>query len=151
MAPNVFFNMKTLLQLLSAQKLISTKCVLFTNDSLPSDTVPLIFCSNFCFRQNQLMGMVYHWKPFFYANIVYIVQVFCFCWIKNCFIHSHTGALHGVPYHHLVPFFDVALIHLHESRPTLNSRNKNFDIPVLYVLVCIIQTHFGYIFITDRK
>ena len=36
-----FFNMKTLLQLLLAQKLISSKCVLFQNNLLPSDTVPL--------------------------------------------------------------------------------------------------------------
>ena len=38
-----FLNMKTLLQLLFAQKLISSKCVglLFKNNLLPSDTVPL--------------------------------------------------------------------------------------------------------------
>ena len=34
--------MKTLLQLLLAQKLISSKCVLFQNNSLQGDTVPLI-------------------------------------------------------------------------------------------------------------
>ena len=33
--------MKTLLQLLLAQKLLSSNCVLFTNNLLPSDTVPL--------------------------------------------------------------------------------------------------------------
>ena len=33
--------MKTLLQLLLAQKLISSKCVLFQDNSLLSDTVPL--------------------------------------------------------------------------------------------------------------
>ena len=37
-----FFKMKTLLQLLLAQKLISSKCVLFKNNLLPSDTVPLM-------------------------------------------------------------------------------------------------------------
>ena len=37
-----FFNMKTLLQLLLAQKLISSKCVLFKNNLVPSDTAPLI-------------------------------------------------------------------------------------------------------------
>ena len=49
MAPNVyfgkgrdFFNMETLQQLLLAQKLISSKGVLFKNNLLPSDTVPLI-------------------------------------------------------------------------------------------------------------
>ena len=36
-----FFNMKTLLQLLLAQKLISSKCVLFKNNLLQGDTVPL--------------------------------------------------------------------------------------------------------------
>ena len=36
-----FFNMKTLLQLLSAQKLTFSKCALFQNNLLPSDTVPL--------------------------------------------------------------------------------------------------------------
>ena len=36
-----FFNMKTLLQLLLAQKLISNKCVLFQNNLLQGDTVPL--------------------------------------------------------------------------------------------------------------
>ena len=35
------FNLKTLLPLLLAQKLISSKCVLFKNNLLPSDTVPL--------------------------------------------------------------------------------------------------------------
>ena len=40
-----FFNMKTLLQLLLAQKLVSSKCVLFKNNLLPSDTVPLIYYS----------------------------------------------------------------------------------------------------------
>ena len=38
-----FFNMKTLLQLLLALKLISNKCVQFKNNLLPSDTVPLSF------------------------------------------------------------------------------------------------------------
>ena len=33
--------MKTLLQLLLAHKLIASKCVLFQNNLLPSDTVPL--------------------------------------------------------------------------------------------------------------
>ena len=37
-----FFNMKTLLHLVLVQKLISNKCVLFKNNLLPSDTVPLI-------------------------------------------------------------------------------------------------------------
>ena len=37
-----FFNTKTLLQLLLAQKLTSSKCVLFKNNLLPGDTVPLI-------------------------------------------------------------------------------------------------------------
>ena len=37
-----FFNMKTLLQLLLAQKLISSTFVLFQNNLLQSDTVPLI-------------------------------------------------------------------------------------------------------------
>ena len=36
-----FFNMKTLLQLLMVQKLIFSNCVLFQNNLLPSDTVPL--------------------------------------------------------------------------------------------------------------
>ena len=36
-----FFNMKTLLQLLLAQKLISSKCVLFQNNLLQGDTAPL--------------------------------------------------------------------------------------------------------------
>ena len=36
-----FFNMKTLLQLLLAQKLISSKCVLFKNNQLQGDTAPL--------------------------------------------------------------------------------------------------------------
>ena len=33
--------MKTMLQLLLAQKLLSSKCVLIKNNLLPSDTVPL--------------------------------------------------------------------------------------------------------------
>ena len=37
-----FFNMKTLLQLSLAQKLISSKCVLFKNSLLSSETVPLM-------------------------------------------------------------------------------------------------------------
>ena len=37
-----FFNMKSLLLVLLAQKLISSKCVLVKNNLLPSDTVPLI-------------------------------------------------------------------------------------------------------------
>ena len=37
-----FFNMKTLLQLLLTQKLISSKCVLFKNNLLQGDTAPLI-------------------------------------------------------------------------------------------------------------
>ena len=37
-----FFNMKTLLPLLLALKLISSKCVLLKSNLLPSDTVPLI-------------------------------------------------------------------------------------------------------------
>ena len=49
MAPNVyfgsvdrdFFDMKTLLQLLLALKLKSSKCVPFPNNLLQSDTVPL--------------------------------------------------------------------------------------------------------------
>ena len=45
MAPNVYFGflqyMKTLLQLLLAQELISSECVLFKNNLLPSDNVPL--------------------------------------------------------------------------------------------------------------
>ena len=36
-----FFNMKTLLQLLLAQKLISNKRVLFKNNLLKGDTAPL--------------------------------------------------------------------------------------------------------------
>ena len=36
-----FFNMKTLLQILLAQKLISIQCVLFKNNLLQSDAVPL--------------------------------------------------------------------------------------------------------------
>ena len=36
-----FFNMKTLLKLLLAQKLISSMRVLFKTNLLPSDTVPL--------------------------------------------------------------------------------------------------------------
>ena len=36
------FNMKTLLQVLLARKLLSSKCVLFKNNLIPSDTVPLI-------------------------------------------------------------------------------------------------------------
>ena len=39
-----FFNMKTLLQFSLALKLISSKCVLFQNNLLPSDTVPLKVC-----------------------------------------------------------------------------------------------------------
>ena len=45
-----FFNMKTLLQLLLAQKLIASKCVLFKKNLLPSDTVPLTWCNMFTFR-----------------------------------------------------------------------------------------------------
>ena len=37
----ILVNMKTLPQLLLAQKLIFSKCVLFQNNLLPSDTVPL--------------------------------------------------------------------------------------------------------------
>ena len=37
-----FFNMKTLLQLLFVQKLISSMCVLLKNNLLQGDTVPLI-------------------------------------------------------------------------------------------------------------
>ena len=36
-----FFNMKTLMQLLLAQKLISSKRVLFKNNLLQGDTAPL--------------------------------------------------------------------------------------------------------------
>ena len=36
-----FFNMKTLMQLLLAQKLISSKCVLFQTNLLQGDTAPL--------------------------------------------------------------------------------------------------------------
>ena len=36
-----FFNMKTLLQLLLAQKLVFSKCVLFKNNLLQEDTAPL--------------------------------------------------------------------------------------------------------------
>ena len=45
-----FFKMKTLLQLLLAQKLISSQCVLFKNNLLQSDTVPLMYGapSEFC-------------------------------------------------------------------------------------------------------
>ena len=43
-----FFNTKTLLQLLLAQKLIYGKCVLFQNNLLPSDTVPLTQRNKIC-------------------------------------------------------------------------------------------------------
>ena len=43
-----FFNMKTLLQLLLAQKLITSKCVLFKNHLLQGDTAPLNFPKFLC-------------------------------------------------------------------------------------------------------
>ena len=56
-----FFNMETLLQLLLTQKLISSKCALFKNNFLPSDTVPLSyvrmeFCSLATYGMVFLLG-----------------------------------------------------------------------------------------------
>ena len=63
MAPNVyfwkrldFFNMKTLLQLLLAQKLLSCKGVLFKNNLLSSDTVPLKY------KYNRMQKIKSFWK-----------------------------------------------------------------------------------------
>ena len=72
MAPNVygildFFNMKTLLQLLLAQKLTSSKCVLFKNDLLPSDTVPL---------RGFMFSYMYTNNPVYIPHNVYEYMIF---------------------------------------------------------------------------
>ena len=77
-----FFNMKILLQLLLTQKLISSKCVLFQNNLLSSDTVPLnLALSVLC------LYMIYTLYTCIYGVIVIYI---CAKGQPNCEPHSFT-------------------------------------------------------------
>ena len=80
-----FFNTKTLLQLLLAQKLISSKCVLFKNNSLPSDTVPLI-------TTPRLLAWIYKKK---FHKLARISRLCILSWITMVDIIGRPRACHA--------------------------------------------------------